>query len=245
MIGVSAPASFQPSGSKRPTNSTEQTRNSGPIKTPITPSHPGTALEPISATPAKIDQTPGQRVAEVLAHGHAEVAVEGLEDDVDRLARGESGWLIGGNPGQVRDQERPADQAEELDHRGEHADDRAEDHDGAIGVGDRDREQHRERREQHRGERERPPDQDQRGTARPEALEHLVGRPAQDVRVVEALGEQSEADVEEIGTAIRTMPVTVSLISPRPARCGYRSRPASQPARAPRTSPASGRGAGR
>src|SRR5438034_11311928 len=56
----------------------------------------------------------GERVAEVLADRDAEVAVEGLKDDVDGLATGLAGVGLGGGAGEVRDEERPAHEAEEL-----------------------------------------------------------------------------------------------------------------------------------
>jgi hypothetical protein len=63
-----------------------------------------------------------EAVPEVLADGHAEVAVERLKDDVNGLAAGRAGVGLGGGARQVGHEERPPDEAEELDERGEHAD---------------------------------------------------------------------------------------------------------------------------
>ena len=52
----------------------------------------------------------------MLADADAEVAVEGLKDDVDGFAAGDAGVGVGVRTGQVGDQERPTD-LEELDER--------------------------------------------------------------------------------------------------------------------------------
>ena len=84
----------------------------------------------------------GEQVPEVLADRDAEVAVEGLEDDVDRLLPRRAGARLGGDAGQVGHQERPADQAEELHERREHAGDGGHGQQRAVGVADRARQEH-------------------------------------------------------------------------------------------------------
>jgi hypothetical protein len=55
----------------------------------------------------------------VLPDGHPEIAVEGLEDDLDGVAGGRGGRRVGGQAGQVRDGKGPADEAEALDQGGQ------------------------------------------------------------------------------------------------------------------------------
>ena len=98
---------------------------------PRTPSQPATAALWTERDAGEDRPGAGEQVAEVLADGDAEVAVEGLEDDVDGCR------VVGRRPGQVRDEERPADQAEELDERREHADPRGERQQRRVGVVER------------------------------------------------------------------------------------------------------------
>jgi hypothetical protein len=99
----------------------------------------------------------------MLADGDAEIAVEGLKDDVDGLAARRAGVWFGDRAGEVRHEERPAHEAEELDDRREYADRRGDGQERAVGVRDRAREQHDQRGQEHGGERECPPQPDQRG----------------------------------------------------------------------------------
>ena len=188
--GVTRSANFQPA-SRPPTNSSEHSIRTGPTTTPATPNTPGTADDCVSATPASSVQAPGERVAEVLADGDAEVAVGGLEDDVDRLAARGAHVGLGVGAGEIRHEERPAHEPQELHERGEDADHGCDGEQGGVGVADRLRQQDDERDHQHGGQRERPPREHELGAAGPEALEHLAGRAAQDVGVVEARGEHA------------------------------------------------------
>jgi hypothetical protein len=62
----------------------------------------------------------------MLSDRHAQIAVEGLEHDVERLTASRADiWLVV-DAGKVRDEEWPADQAEDLKERGEDADSRGE-----------------------------------------------------------------------------------------------------------------------
>jgi hypothetical protein len=78
----------------------------------------------------------GESVAEVLADGDAEVAVEGLEDDVDGLLAAGPRVGGGGRAGELGHEERPADEAEELDERRQHTDGRGEGEERRLRVGD-------------------------------------------------------------------------------------------------------------
>ena len=80
--------------------------------------------------------------------------------------------------------------------RGEDADGRRDGDERRVGVADRAREQHDERDHEHRGEREGPPEQHERRAAGAELREHVGGRLAQDVGVVEARGQQRERGIE-------------------------------------------------
>ena len=119
-----------------------------------------------------------------------------LEHDVDRLASGRARVGVGGGPGEVGDQEWPADEAEELHERGEHADGCRDGDERRVGVADRGREEHDEWDHQHRGEREGPPEQHERCPAGAEFREDVGGGLAQDVGVVKARGQQRERGVE-------------------------------------------------
>ena len=138
----------------------------------------------------------GQQVAEVLADGDAEVAVEGLEDDVDGFAAGRR-WPRGRRPcgpgrgpgtangpgrgtGRARRARRPSWRP------------RA----GGVCVVDRAREQHDERDHEHGGQREGPPRQHQRRAAGAELRENVPCGPPQDVGVVEPRREHRERRVE-------------------------------------------------
>ena len=79
---------------------------------PATPDHDGVFAAWIRATPVDAPRA-GEQIAEVFAHCHAEVAVEGLEDNVDGLATGWRVWLHVGAR-QVGNQEGPPNQAQEL-----------------------------------------------------------------------------------------------------------------------------------
>ena len=76
----------------------------------------------VRATPIEGGPGAGEEVAEVLADGDPEVAVEGLEDDVIGLvARPRSRRDRHRGAREIGDEERPADQAEELDRGRQHA----------------------------------------------------------------------------------------------------------------------------
>ena len=53
----------------------------------------------------------------MLTNSHAQVAVEGLEGDLDGVAGGRGGRRVTGKAGQVGNNERPTDKAKEL-HQG-------------------------------------------------------------------------------------------------------------------------------
>ena len=121
----------------------------------------------------------------MLADSHAEVPVERLEHHVDRvLPRGRRVGL-GVGTGEVRHEERPSDQAEELHGPREHADGGSDREQHRVGALERRRQQHRERREEHGRHRESPPEQHESRSACAEPLEDLGGRPPQDVGIVE------------------------------------------------------------
>jgi hypothetical protein len=126
----------------------------------------------------------------MLANGHAQVAVEGLEDDVDGVAGGRGGRRIPSQAGQLRDGERPADQAKELDQGGQQPNGGGQGQDGRVGVGQGGRQQHHGRGEQDRAHGEPPPEQDQAAAAGGEPLQDLVGWLAEDIGVVKAAGQR-------------------------------------------------------
>jgi hypothetical protein len=132
----------------------------------------------------------GEQIPQVLADGHAQVAVEGLEDDLDGVAGGWGGRRVSGEAGQVGDGEGPADQAQELHQGGQHADGGGQGQDGRVGVGQGGRQQDHGRGEQDRAHGEPPPDEDQAAAAGGEPFQDLAGWLAEDVGVVEAAGEQ-------------------------------------------------------
>jgi hypothetical protein len=103
---------------------------------------------------------------------------------------------VGGGPGEVGDEEWPADEPEELHGRGKDADGRRDRDERRVGVADRAREQHDERDHEHRGEREAPPEQHERGAAGAELREDVGRGLAQDVGVVEARGQQRKGGIE-------------------------------------------------
>ena len=57
----------------------------------------------------------GEQIAQMFTDGHAQVAVEGLEDDLDGVAGRRGARRVTGEAGQVGDGEGPADQAQELE----------------------------------------------------------------------------------------------------------------------------------
>ena len=138
----------------------------------------------------------GQPVAQMLTDCDAEVAVQRLEDDVDRLPAGGARRRVGVHAREQRHRQRPADEPQRLHERGEDPDgDRHGDQSPVRPVGGAAEQDHR-RREDHRRHRKRPPDQDQRRAAGAEAVEHLGRRLAQHVGVVEARRQQPEEHVE-------------------------------------------------
>ena len=126
----------------------------------------------------------------MLTDGHAQVAVEGLEDDLDGIPGGRRARRVTGKAGQVRDRERPADKAQELHQGGQQPDGGGQGQHGGVGVGQGGRHQDHGRGEQDRAHGEPPPEQDQAAAAGGEPLQHLASRLPQDVGVVEAAGEQ-------------------------------------------------------
>jgi len=132
----------------------------------------------------------GEQIAQMLPDGHAQVAVEGLEDDLDGVPSGRRGRRVTGDAGQVGNNERPADQSQELDQGGQQPDGGGQGQDGRVGVGQGGREQHHGGGEQDRAHGEPPPDEDQAAAAGSDPLQDLVGWLAEDVGIVEAAGEQ-------------------------------------------------------
>ena len=136
-IGTRAALTFQPSGSNGPTNSAAPSTKSGAM---CDPGDAERGVEEIGLDECDAGEggpQAGEQVAEVLADGDAEVAVQGLERDFDCGLGGSIGGGIGGGAGEVGHGERPADQAEELDGGGEHSERGGEGHDGRVGVRDR------------------------------------------------------------------------------------------------------------
>lgn len=71
----------------------------------------------------------------MFADGHAEIAVEGLRDDVDGLAASLAGVGVGCGAGELGHKDRPAHEPGKLDECGENTERRRDDQERWIGVG--------------------------------------------------------------------------------------------------------------
>jgi hypothetical protein len=169
----------------------------------------------------------------VLADGYAEVAVERLEDDVDRLCSRRTRFGLLGHLGEVGDQERPPDQAEELttDASTPKTSPRTTTvgsaSSNAIAIRTASAENSTAESANTHQIRIRP-------VPPAKALQDLVSRAPQDVRIVEPLRQKREADVEEDRGCDQDDPCYCLLAhAPRPRRD-------SQAISAPSTSPISG-----
>jgi hypothetical protein len=188
------PASFQPLGSKGPTNQRPQRKQ----RRQQQPDDPEQRVQPVGLDEGDAGQggpQAGEQIAQVLADGHAQVAVEGLEGDLNGVAGGRSGRRVGGEASQLGDGEGPADQAQELHQRGQQPDGGGQGQDGGVGVGEGGREQHGGGGEQDRAHGEPPPGEDEAAAPGGEPVQDPAGWLAQDVGVVKAAGEQGVEQV--------------------------------------------------
>src|SRR4029453_1477712 len=84
VMGVSALASFHPSRSFGPTNSSAHSARTVPMTSPKTPNQAGVTLLWTTAAPSGRSKRVSVRT-QVFPDGDAEVAIEGLEDDVESV----------------------------------------------------------------------------------------------------------------------------------------------------------------